>query len=97
MKKVISLFLALVLCLSVTACGSKAATESDTGKTDAGNTDTAKGEEQDKDTSGCGDELAIDVALGYSEPHSMDPTLATGADQFEILFHMSEGLEVRGD
>ena len=92
MKKVISLFLALVLCLSVTACGSKAAPESDTGKTDAGTTDTAKGEEQDKDTSGSGDELAIDVALGYSEPHSMDPTLATGADQFEILFHMSEGL-----
>lgn len=34
----------------------------------------------------------IDVALGYSEPASMDPTIANGADQYEILYHMCEGL-----
>ena len=37
-------------------------------------------------------ELRIDVALGYSEPHSMDPTMCTGNDQSEILVHMYEGL-----
>lgn len=34
----------------------------------------------------------LHVALGYAEPHSMDPNIATGADQFEILFHMYDGL-----
>lgn len=36
--------------------------------------------------------ITIDIALGYSEPHSMDPTICTGADQYEILCHMYEGL-----
>lgn len=38
------------------------------------------------------EEFVIDAATGYSEPHSMDPTLTTGADQYEIIVHMEEGL-----
>ena len=38
------------------------------------------------------EEFTIDAATGYSEPHSMDPTLTTGGDQYEIIVHMEEGL-----
>lgn len=91
MKKVLALLLALALIVALGACSSKTtepaastsepstSTETEAPAAEQSGTETAEG-------------LVIDAALGYSEPHSMDPSICTGADQYEILFHMFEGL-----
>ena len=85
MKKVISLLLVLALCLSLAACSSNT---SNTEQQGTGETTT----DDSSTTTTSGDGSVINVGLGYSEPHSMDPTICTGQDQAEILIHMFEGL-----
>lgn len=87
MKKVISLLLALALCLSVVACSSN--TSSDT-QQNTGDTNTSDGNTTTTTTEDGG--LVINIASGYSEPHSMDPSICTGVDQAQILVHMFDGL-----